>query len=422
MLRSRHAIVAGLVASLVCHGLAAVALWGLPTAPGSAPPASSLAVEVLDGGGGGSSRAPTAAPAVVPGGARSLQNVDAPRTGGGGDRRGASDVILLVERAEAIALQDSPRTASEAAQVQRIRTASDRATAEPRRATPHPADEPFLASGDGEHRERRAPARADARAGARAAPPAAPRGSDEERATASRPAESDADAAAEDPRALGAPEPSPGEGIVGGTGASERAAARVAHARPPVDRGPAATPARRRSWQVRDDQDSELLATSPAQSWASASPRTGPDPGEGRGGTRREGPPGAGDMRAEGGHARAHGPGHGPHPALDTRSDRYRTWFLGVRRSVHRHLRFPRERMLRMDQGTSVYRVVVTAEGKLAEVPELLRSSRFEDLDAAARRAIERGAPFGSVPSEILGAGERYAFTLPIDFSNPMVR
>ncbi|MFW6052184.1 MAG: TonB family protein, partial [Myxococcota bacterium] len=225
-----------------------------------------------------------------------------------------------------------------------------------------------------------------------------------------------------DPRALGAPDPSPGRGILRGTGERERRAARVDHGRPPVDRGRAATPSRRRSWKVRDDTDSELLATRPTESWEQSSERTAPHRSGGPGGVGGTGPPGSGTMRTEGGRSHGYAPGRGRHAALATDDDRYRTWFLEVRRRVSRKLVFPRERMLRMDQGTSVYRVVVRADGSLARPPELLRSSRFTDLDAAARQAIERGAPFGPVPPDVIGTRKRYAFTLPVDFSNPMVR
>ncbi|MFW6067688.1 MAG: hypothetical protein ACOC97_05060, partial [Myxococcota bacterium] len=175
--RHGHAISIAVGASLACHGAVAVVLWGLPEAVPSA--AASVAIELRQGdGAGGDVPGDThRAPKPRPGGARSAQNVDAPLPGGAGHRTGETDVIFLVERAEPVTLQDSPRTAAGTAQAQRIRTAPDRATAEPRRATPNPSETPYLASGRGHHPERRPPSRRDARAGARDAPEATPRGS-----------------------------------------------------------------------------------------------------------------------------------------------------------------------------------------------------------------------------------------------------
>lgn len=115
------------------------------------------------------------------GGPSSSQNVDDAELGQGGDAVGSTNAVRLASQADAITLQDSPMNAVGQAQAQRIRTATDRATQEVRRATPHPNDQAFLASGDGEHRERRRIAEVDPRNGAPNAAPASLIGSDAQR-------------------------------------------------------------------------------------------------------------------------------------------------------------------------------------------------------------------------------------------------
>ena len=84
--------------------------------------------------------------------------MDGEDRGQGGDATGAVAFTLLVDRAHPVNLQDSPLNSADAAQAQRIRTARDRAAWENmRRATPNPADEYFLASGDGLFAEKAAP-------------------------------------------------------------------------------------------------------------------------------------------------------------------------------------------------------------------------------------------------------------------------
>ena len=96
--------------------------------------------------------------------------------------------------------------------------------------------------------------------------------------------------------------------------------------------------------------------------------------------------------------------------------------FLEQVRRVERGLVFPRTRQLSMDQGTSVYRIVLRPDGSLAAPPRLLRSAGFPDLDAAALVAIERAMPFARVPDALLGARTALQVTLPVHFINPLVR
>ena len=362
---------------------------------------------------------------------RSAQNVDAPQPGEEGDTSGAVAFVLLVSGAHGVVLQDSPNNSPGPSQVQRIRTAADRASWENRRATPNPHDDPFLASGTGRHPERRPVASVDPRPGARSAPEASSlgraggaRGEEQPRRAHPASGESSSPGGEERPRRAepaGGERSSPGRGILGGGGRRSSEAARVARGRPPVDEGPAATLARYPG-RVRDDADAELLAGRLLQSVVDASGRRGRAPGPGRGGVGGGGEPGSGGGLGEGGRASPYGPGVGAFPALDTSDARYRRWYLQQRRRVEEALRYPRARALAMDQGTAVFRLILARDGGLVRPPRRLRSSGFPDLDAAALAAIERAAPFAPLPRDLAPDRSRVRIDLTVEFSNPMVR
>ena len=378
---------------------------------------------------------------VVPGGSEARDNVDALRRGGGGEATGAVEVAFLVTESAPITLVDAPLNAADRSQLQRIDTAADRASWDDRRATPHPEDDPFLASGAGEHRERRDPSSLDAREGARVAPRATVsgdlalgRGRGEGRGAhdgplpsrdttgAPAPSPTPAELARGGARgtSLGAAQASPGRGIVAGQGAQATERARVATGRPSVDLGPAATVAEREG-RVRDDTDAELLAAQLFESRADASRRAGARDGDGRGGTVGAAGEGSGEARGVGGHAAPYGPGQGAFAALDTSDARYRTWLLAQRRRIEERLVFPRPRQLARDQGTSVVRVVIRRDGSSASAPRVIRSSGFEDLDGAALAAVRDSLPFGPIPLDLAVGHREITVTLPIEFANPMV-
>ena len=377
--------------------------------------------------------------ALTPGGSTSRANVDALRVGGGGEQTGAYEVLLLVTDSAPITLVDAPLNASDRSQVQRIDTATDRASWDSRRATPHPDDDAFLASGSGDHRERRPLATEDAQEGARLAPSATVAGDRElgegesggHGSSEGRGAEVPHGALAEGSIAIparggsrgrveGAERASPGVGIVSGRGRAETARADVASGRPSVDLGPAATVAEHEG-RVRDDTDAELLAAQLFESRADASRRAGAHEGAGRGGTAGTPGEGSGGARGVGGSASPYGPGTGAFAALDTSDGRYRTWLLAQRRRIEEHLVFPRPRQLARDQGTSVVRLVVRRDGSIATAPRVIRSSGFDDLDDAALLAVRSSLPFAPIPTDLAVGQSQVTVTLPIEFANPMV-
>ncbi len=439
----QRSLVTGALLSLAIHAAVALLLVRLPSAAVASlnsRPERGYDVELETHGPGtvgatARGHRPTDAERAVAGGVRSAQNIDAPSRGEGGDAHGAREGILLMHRDDGILFFDSPLNNVAAAQSQRIRTARDRATLERRRATPNPNDDPFLASGSGRFAERRPIDARDPTEGARRVPTASAEGAQPsvaEPGLAVREAEGGvigdraqpaplrrASAASDDASGSVA---SPGAGILRAHGTRRSEAAPVAHGRPPVDRGPAATQAESVDSRVRDRTDAELLAASMMQRWVESTTRTGPAEGVGRGGVGGGGAPGSGSGRGEGGRASAHGPGDGRHSALDTSDGRYRRWFLDQRRRVHDALRFPHERALAMDQGVSIYTVVVRRDGTLVSAPQLTRSSGFHDMDRAALSAIAAATPFSPLPTDLAPELEQIRIRLPIEFSNPMVR
>jgi TonB family protein len=414
----------GIVLSLCVHVSLALVTLRLPPSPFHEPQSVEIAFAVAsaparDPGEAGHGARPTDAARLRAGGGLSAQNIDSFERGAGGDGQGAA-AIMLFPRADELTQQDSILNAVGVAQMQRIRTADDQATREDRRATPHPGEVPFLASGDGAHPERRPVAARDPLDGARQAPVASLAGEDAARVTrgdTERSASERGDAAN-----AGTDRASPGRGIANGAGARESEAARVASGRPPLDPGPAATSSDWRDARVRDNQDAELLAARMVQSLADTSQHGGRTVGPGSGGVGGGGAAGSGGGTIEGGRARSFGPGGGAYDSLDTGDARYQRWFLEQVGRVDRALVFPRTRQLSMDQGTSVYRIVLRPDGTLAAPPRLLRSSGFQDLDTAALVAIERALPFARVPDALLGERTALQVTLPVHFINPLVQ
>jgi hypothetical protein len=404
----------GVGASLALHAALALWVWRLPPAIALLPP--ELTVDfTLEGAEptGANGRTTRGSEAPRPGGGLSAQNVDAESRGEGGDTSGAVDFVLLVSRAHGATLQDSAWNAPRVSQIQRIDTADDRASWENRRATPSPGDVPFLASGQGTHAERRTPSERDARAGVSVPSEASERGGRDARVSTG-----DGSIAATPDRA-GAERDAPSRGILEGRGARASEAANVAHGRPALDPGPAATLAETQG-RVRDDARSELLAARLVQSWVDSSERRGARAGEGTGGVGGGGAPGAGGGVGEGGRASAYGPGRGGLAALDTSDARYRRWYLDQQRRIEDRLVFPRERAVALDMGLAVYRLSVRRDGSLVRTRRV-RSSGFGDLDAAAENAIAAAAPFDALPPELAREDGVFDLDMTVRFANPLV-
>jgi hypothetical protein len=366
-----------------------------------------------------------ALPEVIPGreaSAGALDRIDP--EGRGGEQSAQDPAAMLFSFVSPLTLQDTELNNLAVNQAQRIGTASDRATLEERRATPHAADEVLLASGATGHHERRTPSLTDAVRGApRASDPSTPSEahSGEKSPESALGALVRSNPAQDKAPAHEAARYAPARGIAKGAGVRESAAAKVMFARPNVDRGPAATPSEQVEARVRDDLDAELLAAKLQRSLVDTSVQRAQQHAPGSGGGADA--PNALGMSGLGRGAQAHvyAPGRGNDDALDTSDARYLRWFTQQRERVQRELVFPRARAIAKDQGMSLYRVVLGRDGALSGKPRLVRSSGFSDFDAAAAIAIERALPFAPLPAELAPALREIALLIPIAFANPMI-
>lgn len=356
---------------------------------------------------------------------------DAPGRGGAGAPSGST---LAAEQrlapSQGIVLFTAPMNVRQDGQLQRIRTASTRATPLPRRTTPNPSYETFLASGKGSRRRReQAPLRRPAFGRSHAAALGSPGSTvPAPRATAASAA---ADSAAWAGRRPGAQLTAP---LGTRTGRGEHAVRRTqvrrtqvrrnrpATGRPPLEQGRAATVARARDARTRDDIDAELRAASMVEAWVdSTRERAAAAEGPGQGGRTGRGRGGADGRR--GAEARGNRYARGRADGVDTADPRYLRWFWEQRRRIRAALRFPAARALAMDQGVTILTVRVRADGRFDSPPVLLRSSGFSDFDRAAIAAVEAAGPFSPVPADILGPGrDAFSVRIPVAFSNPMVR
>jgi periplasmic protein TonB len=102
---------------------------------------------------------------------------------------------------------------------------------------------------------------------------------------------------------------------------------------------------------------------------------------------------------------------------LDRRYDRY---IQELSQRVKRIREFPRSLALRLEQGETIVRFVVGVDGRLDDGPRVVKSSGFEEFDAAAMRAVRRAAPFPPMPDS--STARPLAVSLRVMFDNPVVR
>lgn len=399
---------------------ALLGIMGDPTAKVASPTLTApVSVEVVTTGFTGRPEgvesAQPAAP-LVAGGPTTRENRSAYELGRGGDATGATHVMQLVNRVDSALTLDAAWNTPRDPQLQRIRTAKDRATPMDQRATPQPADDAFLASGDGIHRERRDVAPSDARTGAERSPAAGKVAT--ARLAATDDGEGLANSHASQPEVK---QDAPGRGIAGGAGTRASSSARVAHGRPDVTQGYATTSTDWDADRVRDNLNANQLANQLSPAMINASPQRSPHEGPGVGGAGPSGAPGVGDENNAGGRALARALGPGEYASLGESDSGYANWLAEQRKRVRRQLHFPKERQLALDQGTAVYRFLLRRDGSVMAHPDLIRSSGFADLDAAARTAIERALPFGPVPDELAPDFQVLQVVMPVVFANPMI-
>jgi TonB family protein len=355
---------------------------------------------------------------VMPGGGEPFARPDMDRAGRGGSLRADSAALNLADRNDGLTLSREITSRVDRDQIQRLETAKDRASEDDRRATTHPMDLVFMASGSGQLAERRPVARANPSRGALRAPPAGVFGG-EIGAAPMDPGEFEPERHRGGDQA-GAMRASPGAGVEhGAPGRDHRASAAVATGRPLVVEALPSIPSNQ-SGRARDTVDSEQEVAATVQSIVHAS-TAGGMLGGGPGGENGPGPSGSGGIAGSGSHAAPLGGGDGPFAALsdaDPRISAYRRSVCGKIYPLWENA-FPKSAALEGKQGRAIVSLVIYSDGHVDDV-RVARASGVPEFDENVRLAVLRAAPFGPFPPTIPGPSMRWSITF--DMNNPVVR
>jgi TonB family protein len=319
---------------------------------------------------------------------------------------GKGGTTATCERAQNLAANDdgmhlSPDLLSrlDRDQEQRLKTAALRTTHEDRRATTNPMELTFLATGTGEHQERRPKSAADPSRGSLAAHAASVLGGhpgavpDEDVGPGPSPGSAR-------PGQLMA---SPGVGVRDGlAGTNHTEAARVAKGRPDVTEGPPTIPGTLRA-RPNDTVDSDQEVATTVRSLVHASVAGGL-PGEGRGGEAAPAPdPGAGGAQGRGSLARPLGTGDGDVFDFFTNDPALLPYFRKMKSKIDPLWAnaFPKSAMLELKQGTVILAFTVRADGSVSVSWPPVRPSGIEEFDKNCAEAIRRAGPFEPIPASL---------------------
>ncbi|MDB5217193.1 MAG: hypothetical protein JWO86_5120, partial [Myxococcaceae bacterium] len=295
-------------------------------------------------------------------GGGTVARVDTGTLGKGGDATGKR-AINLAALDEDLSLSPDPTSRLDRDQHQRLKTAAFRTTHEDRRATTHPMEVTFLATGTGEHAERRPNAPSDPSRGSLVSPrPASVLGG---HAGTREPDEVEGPGATPGASQRGQLLASPGTGVRDGQAGTRRSqAARIAQGRPAVTEGPPTITASFRG-RPNDTVDSDQEVASMVQSQVHAS-FAGGLAGEGRGGsTGPASDPGAGGTQGRGSIARVLGSGDGDVFDWFTNDPMLMPYFRTIHEKVNPLWKdaFPKSAMLELKQGTVIIEFTIASDG-----------------------------------------------------------
>jgi hypothetical protein len=355
---------------------------------------------------------------VVAGGDR-VARVDTSTRGHGGSGATPLRAVHLEDRAEPFRYSPDALSRLDRDQVQRLRTANERASYEDRRATTHPMELIFLATSFYDRQERRTPSDIDPSRGALQAAQAAmvggKIGNSETRETSENQASK---RGAENPGATNA---SPGVGVDDGNpGADHRSGARVAAGRPDVTMGPTTIPAVN-SNRPSDTVDSEQEVSDLIRAQVHAS-MAGGAIGSGNGGSEGGGAPGAGAASGGGSHPHPLGIGMGDWVDLQSNDPAYVAYF----RKLHEKIdplwahAFPKSAILELKQGTVILRVTIENDGSARVAWPPLRASGIDEFDRNCADAVRRAAPFDAIPASL--GHRRLILDFPFAADNPIIK
>jgi TonB family protein len=354
-------------------------------------------------------------------GGAAVARVDTGTAGSGGDATGARATNLA-------AMDDQMRLETDALsrldrdQVQRLKTFSRRTTHEDRRSTTHPMELTFLASGKGEHAERRPDSLSDPSRGSMVAGAASVIGGNPGVNGAEETGSGMLSGASRAGALLG----SPGVGIRDGKpGEDHRRAARITYARPAVTEAAPTIPGIFNG-RPNDTVDSDQEVANTVRSIISAS-TAGGQGGEGRGGTAggASDPGAGGGSSAHGSVARPLGSGDGDLIDWNTTDPMLLPYF----RKIHAKVdplwanAFPKSAMLELKQGTVILEFTISADGTAKVTWPPVRPSGIEEFDRNCAEAIRRASPFDPLPQTLRDTGRTsLRIRAPFIAKNPIVK
>jgi TonB family protein len=355
-------------------------------------------------------------------GGSTIARVDTGSLGRGGQNTGER-AINLAALDENLSLSPDLTSRLDRDQHQRLKTAELRTTREDRRATTHPMEVTFLATGTGKHQERRPNAPADPSRGSLVAPrPASVLGG---HPGTRETIEVEGPGATAGGARPGQIMPSPGVGVRGGeAGSRHTAAARIALGRPAVTEGPTSVTAAFRG-RPNDtvDSDQEVASIVAAATHASFA---GGLKGEGRGGSNGPGvDPGAGGTHGRGSIAHALGSGDGDVFDWFTNDPMLVPYFRKIHAKVDPLWRdaFPKSAMLELKQGTVIIEFTIAADGTANVSWPPARPSGIEEFDSNCAAAIRRASPFEPIPAALREIGRSsLRIRAPFVATNPIVK
>lgn len=355
-------------------------------------------------------------------GGATVSRVDTGTRGAGGDTTGAR-ATNLAAYAEDLSFNTDLLSRLDRDQVQRLRTARRRTTHEDRRATTHPMELTFLASGNAERPERRPNAATDPSRGslASALPPSVLGGHPGARGEAT----DDESGASPGSSQRGQLFAAPGVGARDGRpGTDHRDSARIAYGRPSVTQGAVTIPA---AWNGRpnDTVDSDQEVASTVRNLVHASVAGGLA-GEGRGGSSAAAAdPGAGSATGRGSTARAMGNGEGDVFDFYTSDPMLLPYFRKLKSKIDPLWAdaFPKSAMLELKQGTVILEFTISADGQVKVSWPPVRPSGIDEFDRNCADAIRRAGPFEAIPQALKDRGySQLRIRAPFEARNPIVK
>lgn len=353
-------------------------------------------------------------------GGAAVARIDTGSAGAGGDVTG-QPATNLAAMDDHLKLDPDLLNRLDHDQVQRLKTARLRTTREDRRATTRPMELTFLATGKGEHNERRPSAELDPSRGSMVAATAAVVGGDVGGEAVNDEGPKAMVGAARAGQLLG----SPGVGVRDGrAGEDHRRAARIAYARPSVEEGKPTVPG---IWNGRpnDTVDSDQKVANAIRSLVHASV-TGGAQGEGRGGSTGSTDPGAGGgTEGRRSVARPMGSGDGDLVDWSTTDPALIPYF----RKLHAKIdplwanAFPKSAMLELKQGTVIIEFTIAGDGTAKVSWPPARPSGIDEFDRNCAEAIRRAGPFDPLPAALRESGRSVLrIRAPFVAKNPIVK